>query len=311
MVRRVNASRTSTSRKSDTAPRSAAGRESERYDDERYMVPALIRGLAILRMLSDARGRLTLSEIAASLGVTRSSAYRLLYTLVHLGFVTYDEQAKSYALGSQILHLGYSYLASRDLVEVAMPHLVALRDRTGWSAHLGELQGREVVYIARVATRRSVASTIHVGTRLPAHATTMGRVLLSSLSDRDVRALYQDAHYQDDRAAQRGGKAIDLRALLEQLHTDQLNGFVVQNGGYEPGVASVAAPIRDVSDRVIAAINISAIALFTSDAELSGALKADVVATAAAISQDLGRRRDVGEDFERLHGPQARGPRTV
>jgi len=101
--------------------------------DERYLVPALIRGLKVLSTLSGERSRLTLSEVAASLGVTRSSAYRLLYTLGHLGFVEYDARAKSYTLGPEVLALGYGYLASRDLIDVAMPHLVRLRDRTGWS----------------------------------------------------------------------------------------------------------------------------------------------------------------------------------
>lgn len=254
--------------------------------DERYLVPALIRGLEILQTLSGERRQLSLSEIAAGLRVTRSSAYRLLYTLGHLGFVEYDPETKVYALGPQVLRLGYGYLAARDLVEVAMPHLVRLRDRTGWSAHLGELHGRDVLYLARVATRRSIASTVHVGTRLPAHATTMGRVLLSGLSERDVRDLYQDEH--DSLLSAK--KAVDLDALIRQLAADRASGAVVQNAVYEPGVASVAAPIYDVSDRVVAAVNISVVSLFTSDTELNGPLKAEVVAAAQAISRELGRQ---------------------
>jgi DNA-binding IclR family transcriptional regulator len=255
--------------------------------DERYLVPALVRGLSILSALSSANSNPTLSEVAASLGVTRSSAYRLLYTLGHLGFIEYDARAKTYALGPQVLALGYGYLASRDLTEVAMPHLERLRDRTGWSAHLGELHGREVVYLARVPTRRLVSSTVHVGTRLPAHATTMGRILLSGLSDDEIRA-----RYQEDLAG-----PFDLTPftgtaqLLEQIAADRTSGVVgVQNSGYEPGVASVAAPVRDVTDRIVAAINVSAVAMLLSEAELNGPLKDEVVAAAAMISRDLGRR---------------------
>ena len=237
--------------------------------DERYLVPALIRGLDILRTLSDDHKKMSLSEVAASLGVTRSSAYRLLYTLGHLGFVDYEAKTKSYALGPEVLQLGYGYLAGRDLVEVAMPHLVRLRDRTGWSAHLGELHGREVV-----------ASTVHVGTRLPARSTTMGRVLLSELADRAVRELYRD---------ERPGVG-GIAGLLKQLAEDRVTGAVVQNSIYEQGVASVAAPVRDMTGRVVAAINISVVALFTSEAELNGPLKAEVEAAAEAISRDLGRK---------------------
>jgi len=261
------------------APR---GKASEPQADERYLVPALIRGLTILQGLSDENRRRTLSEVAASLGVTRSSAYRLLITLGHLGFVAFDPDTKTYALGPEVLRLGYGYLASRDIVEVATPHLVRLRDRTGWSAHLGELQGREVVYLARVATRRSIASTVHVGTRLPARATTMGRVLLSGLSAEEVRELYRDNPY----SAEAGQGS--LADLIAQLAIDREEGVVVQIAGYEPGVASVAAPIRDMSGKILAAINISAVALLTNETDLHGPLAAEVLAIAQAISRDLG-----------------------
>src|SRR5580698_3741098 len=243
--------------------------DTEAGPDERYLVPALIRGLKILSTLSRDNTRLTLSEVAAALGTTRSSAYRLLYTLEHLGFVEYDARSKNYALGPQVLTLGYAYLASRDIIDVAMPHLLRLRDRTGWSAHLGELHGCEVVYLARVATRRSIASTVHVGTRLPARRTTMGRVLLSGLPEAEIRNLY------DDTALAADTHPTNLADLLKQLAEDRREGSVVQNSVYEPGVASVAAPIHDMTDRVVAAINISAVALFTNDAELNGALKAE------------------------------------
>jgi DNA-binding IclR family transcriptional regulator len=254
--------------------------------DERYLVPALVRGLSILGALASANSNPTLSEVAASLGVTRSSAYRLLYTLGHLGFVDYDTRAKTYSLGPQVLALGYGYLASRDITEVALPHLERLRDRTGCSAHLGELHGREVVYLARVPTRRLVSSTVHVGTRLPAHATTMGRILLSGLSDDEIRQRYQeDLAGPFDLTPFTG-----IAPLLEQIAADRTNGVVVQNSGYEPGVASVAAPVRDVTDRIVAAINVSAVALQLSEAELNGPLKDEVVAAAAMISRDLGRQ---------------------
>jgi DNA-binding IclR family transcriptional regulator len=259
------------------------GSTVEKAADERYLVPALTRGLEILSILSGERRKLTLSEIAATLGVTRSSAYRLLYTLGHLGFVDYDAGSKSYQLGPQVLNLGFGYLASRDLVEVAMPHLLRLRDRTGWSAHLGELHGNEVVYLARVATRRAIASNVHVGTRLPARATTMGRVLLAGLSEREVRDLYDHEFAMQPRS---GG----IAQLIDRLADDRARGFVVQNSVYEPGVASVAAPILDANDRTIAAVNISAVAMFTDDTELNGLLKTEVVAAAEAISREIGGR---------------------
>lgn len=295
-------------RKTQELVKSAAAAQPQTGDiDERYLVPALMRGMDILQTLSNDRRRRSLSEIASGLGVTRSSAYRLLYTLGHLGFVDYDTETKTYALGPQVLRLGYGYLASRDLVEVAMPHLMRLRDRTSWSAHLGELHGREVMYLARVATRRSIASTVHVGTRLPAHATAMGRVLLSRLTDAEIRELYQDESVGVLGAGGLGigKKALNIPALIKQIAVDRVTGAVVQNAVYEPGVASVAAPIYDVSGQIIAAVNISVVALFTTDDELSGPLKAEVTATAQAISHDLGRQQrsdETGSPPERRSG---------
>ena len=270
-----------TSADSSAAPSTVAADPSDRY-----LVPALIRGLNILQELSGDRRQLTLSEVAASLAVTRSSAYRLLFTLGHLGFVAFDSATKTYSLGPQVLRLGYGYLASRDLVEVATPHLVRLRDRTGWSAHLGELLGRDVIYLARVATRRSIASTVHVGTRLPARTTTMGRILLSGLSSDEVIELYRD----EPQSGERGKSPTTLAEFAEQIATDRVNGVVVQNSGYEPGVASIAAPIHDMTGKIVAAINISAVALLTNEAELNGTLKAEVLAAADAISRDLGHK---------------------
>lgn len=281
---------------SDGAHPMSASKEEDM--SERYVVPALTRGLNILHDLSGERRKQTLSEVAATLGVTRSSAYRLLFTLSHLGFVVFDSETKTYSLGPQVLQLGYGYLASRDLVEVAMPHLVRLRDRTGWSAHLGELHGRDVIYLARVATRRSIASTVHVGTRLPARSTTMGRVLLSGLSAAQVHDLYRDEPGTGEKSP------AAFAAFIDQLAADAAAGVVVQNSGYEPGVASIAAPIRDITGHVVAAVNISAVALLTNDTELNGPLKAEVLAVADSISCDLGHQ--ARPDTDGTETPSAR-----
>lgn len=277
---------TSRATKSAAGVRRAASAKARTGVEDRYLVPALIRGIEILQTLSNDRRKLSLSEIAAGLAVTRSSAYRLLYTLTHLGFVEFDSEAKTYALSPKVLHLGYLYLASRDLVEIAMPYLVRLRDSTGWSAHLGELQGRDVLYLARVATHRSIASTVRVGTLLPANSTAMGRVLLSGLSEMKLRELYVTG----DGSVSRGRPGINLPALKRQLDSDRLNGVVVQNGLYEPGVASVAAPIYDVGGQLVAAINISVVSLLATDADLNGRFRSEVLAAARAISEELGWR---------------------
>jgi DNA-binding IclR family transcriptional regulator len=252
--------------------------------DDRYLVPGLVRGLHALQAFTPERRRMTLVEIASVLGITRSAAYRLVYTLDQMGFLQHDPLTRTYALGPAVLRLGYGYIASRDLAEVAAPHLEALRDRTGWSAHLGVLEEREVVYLMRVPTRRALSSVVQVGSRLPAHATSMGRVLLAGMEDAVVEQLYRGVALE----AFSSRTATTLPALLKQVRADRAAGFVAHVAGYEAGVASAAAAVRDVSGRVVAAINISTVALLTTEAELRGPLAQEVMATAAAISRALG-----------------------
>jgi DNA-binding IclR family transcriptional regulator len=252
--------------------------------DDRYIVPGLSRGLEVLLAFTPERRRMTLTEMGQAVGVTRSAVFRIAYTLDQLGFLTYDAGTRSYALGPQVLRLGYGYLASRDLVEVARPQLEALRDRTGWSAHLGVLEAREVVYLARLPTRRTLSSVVQVGTRLPAHATTMGRVLLSALPPAELKALYAGVTLEPHGAR----TPTTLPALLAQAEADRAAGFAAHVAGYEAGVASVAAPVRDVTGATVAAINLSTVALLTSEDELRGPLAREVMAVAARISTALG-----------------------
>lgn len=252
--------------------------------DERYLVPALMRGMEALRAFSSERRNLSLSELAAAIGVTRSAAYRIVYTLDHLEFLSYDPKTRTYALGPLVLQLGFGYLASRDLVEVATPHLEQLRDCTDWSAHLAELQGTEALYLARVPTRRSVASTVHVGTRLPAHATAMGRALLCALSDEEIITRFS----RDALKLYTELTPNSVQALLVQLRAERANGFVIQMSGYETGVAGIAAPVRDASGRVVAAVNVAAVvpSLESISVEIQDAVRR----TASEISRDLGAR---------------------
>lgn len=252
--------------------------------DDRYIVPGLSRGLEVLLAFTPDRRRMTLTEMGQAVGVTRSAVFRIAYTLDQLGFLTYDPRTRTYALGPQVLRLGYGYLASRDLVEVALPQLEAMRDRTGWSAHLGVLEGREVVYLARLPTRRTLSSVVQVGTRLPAHATTMGRVLLASLPPATLKALYAGTTL-----APYGARTpTTLPALLAQAEADRAAGFAAHVAGYEAGVASVAAPVRDVTGATVAAVNLSIVALLTSEDELRGPLAREVMAAAGCISTALG-----------------------
>ncbi len=247
---------------------------------DRYLVPGLVRGMEVLAAFTPAAPRLTQGEIAAALGVTRSAIFRVVYTLTELGFLLHDPASGRYALGPALLRLGHGVLPARDVIGVALPVLEALRDATGWSAHLGVLEGVEVVYLLRVPARRGLRSIVHVGSRLPAHATAMGRVLLAGLEEAALAALL--------RAAPPRRLPLPAFAVLaRQARADQARGHVMQLGSFEAGVASIAAPLRDAAGSVVAAINLSA-RLSDAAEPKRRATRDALLAAAAEISGSLG-----------------------
>lgn len=251
--------------------------------EDRYLVPGLVRGFAVLDAFTSTRRELTLSEIATTLGLSRSAAFRTVYTLAHLGFLLHDPRRQSYSLGPAVLRLGHGYMASRELVQIALPQIERLRDETDWSTHLGVRDGRSVLYMLRVASRMGMGSIVHVGSRLPAVATTMGRVLLSDLDEPSLIALYRDEAY--DHAPP--GTPRSMAALLAQWRADRRRGLVVQLGSFEQGMASIAAPIRDLSGAIIGAIN--ATRAFDAPVPPDPDVIAAVKRCAHEISRHLGR----------------------
>lgn len=258
--------------------------------DGRYIVPGLSRGLAVLEAFGAERPALTLMELSRRVGLPRSSVYRLAYTLSELGFLVRDPGTKTYRLGARVLNLGFAYLSSQELVDVARPHLEALRDRTNSAAHLAVLDGREIVYLARLSDQRALTSRIQVGTRLPAHATTMGRAILAFTPPDEVRPIFAGASLRKYSEA----TAADVDQLEVQLRGDRARGYVVSRSGFEPGIASVAAPIFRPVQSVAGAINITTPEAALQGEELETRYKDAVVEAAAAISRWLGHGRQDG-----------------
>ena len=145
-----------------------------------YSVPALARGLSVLGMFNAHTRNLSLQDIAERLGVSNSAVYRILFTLTSMGYL--NKQNTQYELGARVISDGFSYLASRDLVEVAMPHLNELRDRTSLSCHLSIREQTDSLYLYRAFAAQRLSVNIPVGTRIACHCTAMGRMLLTSLS---------------------------------------------------------------------------------------------------------------------------------
>ncbi|MBI4493794.1 MAG: helix-turn-helix domain-containing protein [Chloroflexi bacterium] len=248
------------------------------------MVHALERGLAVLRCFGAERPSLSLSELASLLGWSRTAPYRLVYTLQRLGYLVQDPQTKRYRLGPGVLELGFEYLHGLPLPELAQPYLEQLCQQTGASAHLAILDGREIVYLARAAPRRISATNLHVGSRLPAHATSLGKVLLASQPAEALERLLSEGPLA--RCTER--TIVDPEQLRQTLDAVRAQGFAVSDQEFEAGIRSVAAPIFDTRGAIAAAINVSAPAPLLSDEFVRSVAVPAVRRTAQQLSACLG-----------------------
>jgi DNA-binding IclR family transcriptional regulator len=249
----------------------------------RYIVPALAQGLAALALFGRERPRLTAPEIAQSLSLPRSTVFRLLQTLQTLGYL-HREDERYFRLGPALLNRGFAYLASLDVVQVAQPLLEALRDRTGCATQLATLDGTEILYVARVAAHTPIASNVAVGTRLPAYATAMGRVMLMGESDAAIRARFAATsltRYTEITPT-------NIESLLTLLAQDRARGYVLSASNFEPGIDSLALPILDHDGGSVAALSVVGHGWDFSDHTWLEGLLIEARTTAARISQWLG-----------------------
>jgi IclR family transcriptional regulator, pca regulon regulatory protein len=252
----------------------AAGRE-------RHFVQSLERGLAVIRSLSVPGPGLTLSDVARGTGLTRAAARRFLLTLEDLGYVRSED--RRFALTPRVLELGYSFLSSLTLPEIAQPHLRELVGQVHESSSVSMLDGPDVVYVAREPTQRIMTVAISVGTRFPAYATSMGRVLLAGLGEDALDAFLGRAELRPLTAE----TVTDVGALRAELARVRWQGWAVVDQELEGGLRSVAAPIHSPDGRVIAAVNLSTHASRRTMEEIRSALLPPLLETALGIERDL------------------------
>jgi IclR family transcriptional regulator, pca regulon regulatory protein len=216
-----------------------------------HHVQSLARGLKVITAFGPATPQLTLSDVARATALTRAAARRFLLTLADLGYVETD--GKVFRLTPRVLDLGYAYLSSVSLPGLAEPHLEWLVQQTGESSSMSVLDGTDIVYVARVPTSRIMTVAINVGTRFPAYATSMGRVLLAGLPGDELEPVL------DGTAVRRLTEhtLADVPALRRELALVRQRGWALVDQELEPGLRSLAAPVRDRRARVVAAVNIS------------------------------------------------------
>jgi IclR family transcriptional regulator, pca regulon regulatory protein len=211
---------------------------------------SLARGLAVLQSFSSVNTA-TISELSKATSLSRAAVRRCLHTLMKLGFAVSDEQ-RAYRLTPLVLTLGHSYLNSTPLAVSARRALEVLRERIGESCSLGMLDGTDIIYVARAAQARIMAIDIHVGTRLPAYCTSMGRVMLAYLPQNQLDGVLRKVKFERH-TPKTVRSASELRGMLSEIREQ---GFAIVDQELEPGLRSIAVPVQSLQGDVIAALNV-------------------------------------------------------
>jgi IclR family pca regulon transcriptional regulator len=255
----------------------------ERIDpDDREFVRALDRGLAVLRAFGADRPTLTMSQVAARTGLTRAVARRHLFTLESLGYLAHDDGR--FALTPRVLDLGFTYLSSLSVAEAAQPFMVQVAEKLRESCSLAVLDGQDVVYVGRVVADRIMTTNIVIGTRLPAHATSMGKVLLAHLPPERLD-LFLNGGPLKAMTERTICNPVELRAILKDVRQ---RGFSTNDEESEKGVRTVAVPIVDRSGKIVAAMNVAGHAWRVSMRELKRDHLPVLLEAAQGLSRALG-----------------------
>jgi DNA-binding IclR family transcriptional regulator len=230
----------------ETAEDEASGASSS------YLVPGLERGLRILAEFSAREPVLGAPELSRRIGIPRTTTFRLLQTLEALGFLERVNGDRNFRLGVAVLRLGFEYVNSLELTDFGTPILERLRDATGLSTHLLIRDRRDVVFVAKAQSHEPLFSSVkvHVGTRLPAHATVHGHVLMGDLSLAALRTLYPET--QLEKYTDRTPATVD--ELDERVRECAALGYGLSEASFERGISVVTAPVRDHSGSIVAAV---------------------------------------------------------
>lgn len=253
-------------------------------------VEALARGIDVLRAFQPHVPTMSLSDVAAATGLARPTARRILLTLEELGYVRVA--AAGFSLTPRVLELGMAYVLSQDLWDLSRPHLRALVDRTGESSSIAQLDGSDIVYVARLAVPKIIALQVTVGTRFPALQTSLGKVLLADLPPEAVPGVLAEPS-RSNVIPRWNPTATEMESLLQEVRA---RGWALTDEQLAMGIRSVAAPIRDGQGRVVAAVNVTVHAAETSTEKLVNEFLPALLHTASAISADVAQYGSVSQE---------------
>lgn len=253
-------------------------------EDNPDFIEALGRGLEVIRSLGSVQRPLSLTELSQMTGLARPTVRRILITLEHLGYVrSFGDVSAQFGLTPRVLELGTSYVQSHRLWEMVEPHLHGLVADINESSSIAELDGSDVVYVARVAVPKLVTLSVSIGTRFPAYATSLGKVLLSGLDDDEALSL----RHEPGRSGIIPVWQPTNDEFLQELHRVRERGWALTDQQLAPAIRSVAAPVRNGSGQIVAAINVNTHAVETNEARLLNDILPKVLQVASDISADF------------------------
>jgi IclR family transcriptional regulator, pca regulon regulatory protein len=251
---------------------------------------SLERGLAILSSFGSREPLRGVSEISRTVGLSRSSTHRYIATLTALGYLIQDGPTRKYRLGPRVLDLGFSAIGAMEIRELAAPHLQELSDDTGHTVNMAILDGVDILYVERCRSvrqgQRDIDLNLHIGSRLPAYCTSMGKVLLAGLPEAELAERLEKMEL-----SRRGPNTLaDRVSLAAELDRVREQGIAVNNEELAYGLRSIAVPIHGQNEDVVAAINLAVHRSMISLDDLIVRLGAPLRRTAAAISARMGYR---------------------
>lgn len=259
---------------------------STRAERPNELIQSLERGLAVIQVFDAQHSKLTLAAVAKLAGLSRATARRILHTLVALGYACTD--GKAFELTPKVLDLGYAYLSSFHVGDIAQPYMEALSERVDESVSVAVLDDLDVVYVARVPTKRIMRIALGLGSRLPALWTSMGRVLIADLDEAEQRRLIAADAAVDRPELPRPRRTPDQ--LVDVLAGVGAAGYAIVDEELELGLRSIAAPLRDRRGRVLAAMNVSTSVRRVDKRRLVSEFLPALLETAADVSAQLAKR---------------------
>ena len=257
--------------------------------DENDTVTSFARGLDVIRAFGEGASRLTLSDVARRSDISRASARRLLRTLSVLGYASTD--GKYFWLTPKILDLGFSYLSSMEIWSFAQSHMEELVQKVQESCSIAVLQGYDIYYVMRVPTRRLLKSTLNVGSTLPAHVVSLGRIQLADLSSEDLD------HYLNTQKIIRYTQftITDKKELKQVILSDGAKGWSIVGRELEEGMCGISVPIRNRHHKAIAAINLTMPPSKAAEPGVLDYLLKELQKTASSINTELRAKGPLGK----------------